>query len=79
MKLRICPECSETFANPQSLWNYKQRCRGQSSVSSNGTTVQPVPKKRLFHDTTSDNSIKNPRIRALTNEIINDTSTEKPN
>ena len=46
-----------------------------SSHSSAITSVQQVPKKRWFDDTTSDNSVKDPRIRALINEIINDSST----
>ena len=27
MKVHICVRCSKTLASPQSLWNYRQRCK----------------------------------------------------
>ena len=82
-----CQRCNKTSASPRSLWNHKQRCRGQShaeNISNNDIREQNVPRKRLRDDCAGLNDAadktsklpKNPKIQSLIDEIIDDGSTE---
>ena len=78
-------QCNKTFVSPQSLLNHKQRCRVHTgNISSNDIDEKNVHRKRLWDDCAGLNAAadktrnpsKNPKIQSLSDEIINNGSTE---
>ena len=79
-----CSKCDQLLASPQSLWNHKQRCQGNPRVGENMMQEDGFQDANQKRSTTStldpyNKSSKNPKIRVLLNEIINDTTSENPN
>ena len=84
VKSHVCSKCDKLLASPQSLWNHKQRCQGNPHVGENMMQedgFQDANQKRSAISTFDayNKSSKNPKIRALLNEIINDTTSTNPN
>ena len=68
------------LAIPQSLRNHKQRCQGNPHFGENMMQEDGFQDANQKRSTTStfdayNKSLKNPKIRALLNEIINDTTS----
>ena len=83
VKSHGCSKCDQIYASPQSLWNHKQRCQGNPHVGENMMQVKVFQDAEQKRSTTStfdgyNKPSQNPKIQALVNEIINDsTSTAK--
>ena len=85
MKSYVCPRCNKEFSSRQGLWNHKQRCTEQSITAATPAREEPVVRTNNWGIPNMNNSSgaerqskKNPKIQALVNAIINDSSTEKP-
>ena len=77
-------ESQTEVSSQQSLWKHKQRCQGNPHVGENMMQEDGCQDANQIRSTTStfaayNKSSKNPKIRALLNEIINDTTSTNPN
>ena len=77
VKSTITMESQTEVSSPQSLWNHKQRCQGNPHVGENMLQEDGFQDANQKRSTTStfdayNKSSKNPKIRALLNEIFND-------
>ena len=65
MKEHHCVKCNKIYASPQSLWNHKQRCKGNVSTSWNDTNnvrSQPTPQSMVWR------SVPPPDLKRNSNE-----------
>ena len=73
----ICAQCGTSLASSQSLWNYKQRCKGTAQIISFQSSRKEKDKalstvKPIVLETYQPRPPMNPKIQTLLNEIVDD-------